>query len=217
MPVSSNYIPVYIAVDGLRIVVAGAGRIATRKLADLVGQGACIEVYGNTCSPEIKEWAQAGWLVYHQGLPDINVITANTLLINTIADSKWGQICRQRCNEVGALLNDATNAEAGNCIMPATVRCGQALLAIATGGASPRLTKLLKEDWQRRYGDLGQVLDDMKEMRALVRKKVDSSHEREAFWKERITTATLLALEKGKWPDVKGEIEDAIGRLGLKS
>lgn len=63
--VSSGGSPVYLAgldLRGRRVLVAGAGRVAARRVPALLAAGAAIEVVAPTACPQIEAWAASGRL-----------------------------------------------------------------------------------------------------------------------------------------------------------
>ncbi|HEV7686348.1 MAG TPA: NAD(P)-dependent oxidoreductase, partial [Acidimicrobiia bacterium] len=54
--------PVSLSLGGRRVLVVGAGRVATRRVADLLGAGARVDVVSPAVSAEIEEWAADGRL-----------------------------------------------------------------------------------------------------------------------------------------------------------
>ena len=49
--------PVSLTLDGRRVLVVGGGKLATRRVADLLEAGARVEVVSPTVSQEIAAWA----------------------------------------------------------------------------------------------------------------------------------------------------------------
>src|SRR5712692_101965 len=58
---STGY-PVSLSLDGRRVLVVGGGRVATRRVGDLLDAGARVEVVAPAVSAEITAWAEAGRL-----------------------------------------------------------------------------------------------------------------------------------------------------------
>ncbi|MBK8464099.1 MAG: hypothetical protein IPL36_14120 [Nigerium sp.] len=62
-----NGSPVYLAgldLRGRRVLVAGAGRVATRRLPALISAGAEIQVVAPAATPAVRGWARAGLLTW---------------------------------------------------------------------------------------------------------------------------------------------------------
>ncbi|HEV3362960.1 MAG TPA: NAD(P)-dependent oxidoreductase, partial [Acidimicrobiia bacterium] len=49
--------PVSLVLDGRRVLVVGGGRIATRRVADLLETGARVEIVAPVISEQIAAWA----------------------------------------------------------------------------------------------------------------------------------------------------------------
>lgn len=60
-----NDYPLFVDLTGRRVLVAGAGTVATRRVADLLRAGAEVEVVAPQASADILDWAVAGHLRWH--------------------------------------------------------------------------------------------------------------------------------------------------------
>jgi siroheme synthase-like protein len=61
--VSPTY-PVSLVLDGRRVLVVGGGRLATRRVGELLETGARVEVVSPAASAEIAAWADSGRLTW---------------------------------------------------------------------------------------------------------------------------------------------------------
>jgi uroporphyrin-III C-methyltransferase/precorrin-2 dehydrogenase/sirohydrochlorin ferrochelatase len=60
--VTTTY-PVSLTLEGRRVLVVGGGKLATRRVADLLEAGARVEVVAPTITQEIADWADQEQLV----------------------------------------------------------------------------------------------------------------------------------------------------------
>jgi precorrin-2 dehydrogenase / sirohydrochlorin ferrochelatase len=77
-------------------------------------------------------------------------------------------------------MDDAPNCDFA---APAVVRRGELMLAIGTGGASPALTRRLREDLSERYGEhWAEIVATLREVRSSTRPLLPNLAERSRRW-----------------------------------
>lgn len=196
---------------GHRVACVGGGRIAARKLRGLLGRAAVV-VIAPTVTEEIAAWAEQGRLRHEAREFRATDIHAGDLVI--LAAPAAAVAVRTAAREQGAWLNDAIEATAGEVHLPAVWSTGGLAGTIATGNASPRLAKLLKNDLATEYAALGAALPELAVLRRRVKELVPDGRAREAFWRQHLPDDAVARIRRGEWGNMKGEIEDAISRLG---
>ena len=148
-----RYYPMFMDLTGARCLVVGAGRVGRRKLAALL---ACGPAFVLVLDPSREALCLAQAMPRPEGcelrcearefLPsdvtDMRLVFASTP--SARVNSAVAQVCRTcgiPCNTAGP-LEDAK----GSFLVPSRVDVGPLTLALSTGGASPALTKALRED-----------------------------------------------------------------------
>lgn len=141
-----KHYPLFLNLTGQKVVVIGAGQVATRKIRTLLAAGAKVTVISPEATPAIHRLKKVRWLArpYRQGdLRSARLVIAatNDLRVNE-------RVCRE-AKRRGLLVNCIAPPAAGNFIVPALVRRGGITLAISTGGASPAFAKSLRQELER--------------------------------------------------------------------
>ena len=119
------FYPLFLQLEGKRVVVVGAGDLAERKTRDLRDAGADVVATGERYEPGVLDGA---WLV-------VSATEDASIRARVAADT----------SERSVFLLAVDDVEHGTAISPAVVRRGPVTIAISSGGEAPALTRLLRE------------------------------------------------------------------------
>ncbi len=137
--------PVFLKIENKPCLVVGGGKVATRKVGDLVDEGAKVTVVASRASKEISEWAQKG-AISLENREFQKGDTHDYFLV--IAATNDHELNRSIFEEVGTakLFNSVDEPDICNFYAGAVVKRGKLRVAISTSGAFPALTKKIKKD-----------------------------------------------------------------------
>lgn len=211
-----RHFPVFLHVDGRRIVVSGAGETAVAKLRLLLKTSARLVVFGKDADPQVQLWARDGKLTLHERpLADGDALCAAMLYAandDDIEDARVAEIGRQ----AGALVNIVDNLQDSQFITPAMVDRDPVVVAIGTEGAAPVLARKIKADIEER---LPNSLGTLARIGQAFRKRAEMIAQgpaRRLFWSRYYDGAGADALERGGEDAVRSTLEslltDAIER-----
>ena len=175
--------PIFLNLAGQRVVVIGAGRVATRKTRSLLAAGASIAVVSPAATAAVRRLAAARRIRWIRRRYRSGDLRGARLAVAATNDEK---VNRQVCADArrrNLLVNCAAPPAAGDFHVPSLVRRGGVTVAISTGGASPALAKQIRRDLEQFLGDRYAGL--AKRMRALrqTAKKTSSEKERRARYR----------------------------------
>lgn len=138
-------------------VVVGGGPVAARKVTVLRASGAQLRVVSPRLTPQLRLLAHSGQLEW-RARPYAPDDLAGALLVFAATDSP--DVNRQvalDAQAAGALVTVADAPELGDFSVPATLRRGELVVAVSTGGGAPgyarRLRELLEAMLGPEYGD----------------------------------------------------------------
>lgn len=134
-------------------VVIGGGRVATRKVTSLLHCNARVRIISPDLTDDLRnllphpsiEWRQRPFIS-----GDLHGATLAFALTNNPTAQK--QITRE-AKSLGILLNVADNPQACSFQTPASLHRGDLLIAISTGGNSPVLSSIIRQELEARYGE----------------------------------------------------------------
>jgi precorrin-2 dehydrogenase/sirohydrochlorin ferrochelatase len=138
---ASAVLPVLLNLNGRRVVVVGGGAVGRRKAAATRAAGASVRLIDPAPRPDDLtdpglEWVSAPYRPEHLGGAAL-VFAAAPPAVNAavVADAAAR----------GVWVNSATDPEAGDFHLPATLSVGGLTVAVGTGGAAPALARRVRD------------------------------------------------------------------------
>ncbi|CTQ31805.1 siroheme synthase CysG [Jannaschia rubra] len=145
-----NHFPVFLALEGRRVLVAGGGDAAVAKLRLLLKTTARITVVARDPAPEIAAWASAGKLTLIRRAQEPGDALCCVIAYGAHEDAALDARTLRLASADGALVNIVDNLEASQFITPAIVDRDPVVIAIGTEGAAPVLARRIKAEMEER-------------------------------------------------------------------
>ncbi|SES17116.1 uroporphyrin-III C-methyltransferase / precorrin-2 dehydrogenase / sirohydrochlorin ferrochelatase [Tranquillimonas rosea] len=179
-----KHFPIFLAVEGRRIVLSGGGDAALAKLRLLMKTEGRITVFAADPVPEIEGWADQGKLrlVRRAAEPGDALCAALFYAANDddAEDARVAALARAD----GALVNWVDNLGESEFITPAIVDRDPVTVAIGTEGAAPVVARKIKKDLEESLPSaLGLLARIGKAFRPMV-EALPMGRKRRDFWSE---------------------------------
>lgn len=132
--------PVYLAgldLSGRRVLVAGAGRVASRRIDKFLDAGADVTVVAPVASPRITDLAADGRVRWEQRPVAAEDVHGAWYVLAACDDAAANALVSDACEEQGVFCVRADDARAGTAWTPATARHGAFTLGVV-GRRDPR-------------------------------------------------------------------------------
>ena len=135
------YFPMYINLEGKKVIVVGGGKAALRKINSLLYFGAKIAVIAPKVCDEIK--AIKGINVHESNvaldiLQNADIVVAATRRADI--NDKIGNYCKAQ----GIMVNVADNRELSSFLFPGVIVRGDLVVGVTTGGNSQAVSKQIR-------------------------------------------------------------------------
>jgi siroheme synthase-like protein len=141
VPVDDPLYPVGLVVAERAVLVVGGGRVAARKVADLVACGARVTVV----APEVDDaLARRGDVMIERRRYRAGEAAGYRLVVTATGDRAVDQQVFDDAEAAGVWVNSADDPERCTFTLPAVVRRDPVVVAVATGGHSPALATWLR-------------------------------------------------------------------------
>lgn len=137
--------PFFINLTGKKIVIVGGGNIAARKAKTMETEHPEITFVAPDFSEAVLELSKRkGYTVIQREAKPDDLNDAFVVILATNDGQINNALAKQLSpNQLVCVVDEAEN---GNVIFPAVLERGQLQIAITTNGASPKLTRKLKQD-----------------------------------------------------------------------
>lgn len=178
-----QYFPLFVDTQGLRVLLVGAGEVATRKLDLLARTDAVIHVIAPDIAADIDTYHQQGRIrlsrrpVTQDDIADIDIVylaTANEQLNMDFAD-----IAKDR----GIWVNVVDNPGYCRFITPSIVDRGRLVVAISTAGAAPVFARTIRSRLETMLpASLAPLFDFVASKREEVQQSLTGVKDRRLFW-----------------------------------
>ena len=146
-----DYYPIQLNLKGKQVIIIGGGKVAQRKLAGLLDTGAQITIVSPEITDTIREYCQSGKVIWKQKSFTRDDLEKMFLVIAATNDPEMNKDVK-RFVSTHQLLLMVDDPEESDFILPSVMNRGRLTLTVSTSGASPTLTKKIKEDLAQQYG-----------------------------------------------------------------
>ena len=203
--------PVNLDIGGKRCLVVGGGPVAARKVKALLLCGGVVQIISPDAAPAIARLAEAGsieWLqrTYRAGDAE------DAFLIFAATDDPAVQMqIAEDAARYHVLLNSAGEPELSDFHVPAKIRRRDFVIAVSTGGGSPALALLLKEQLAREYGEeYGVLVELMAKIRRQVVTRQSIAEENKALFRSILELPVLDSIRQRRWGELEGLLRQVL-------
>ena len=141
-----GYYPVSVDLTGRPCLVVGGGAVALRKVAGLVEAGARVTVVSPSLTRSLLKLAAEAGLHWRPREYAHGDAAGFVLVMVATADRSVSAAVAAECRERGVLVNCADDPVRCDFILPSVFRRGAVMVAVSTGGTSPTMARLVREE-----------------------------------------------------------------------
>ena len=191
-----KYYPVYLNLKGRRVLVVGAGPVASQKLPALIGSESHVHVIAPDAVPEIRGLARDGKIKWSSRFYRKTDIQGASLVIAATDDPALQKKIVRDARAHRIWVNVVDVPTLCDFIAPAVIDRGDIQIAISTGGAAPALAKYLRRKLEpiigKEYAEFAKIL---RKMRPDILKL--PKDRRVSFWERVVSDAFFEEVRQG--------------------
>ena len=207
-----KHFPIFMAVEGRRIVVSGAGDAALAKLRLLLKTQAKVTVFGTDVHADVAKLAAEGKLTLVRRSLEPGDATCAVLFYAANDNDAEDARATKLAQADGALTNWVDNLGASQFITPAIVDRDPVTVAIGTEGAAPVLARAIKADLEehlpRALGPLARIGKSFRKMANAL----PFGAPRRAFWSDYYFGAGPKAFDAAGEDGARAALDDLLSQ-----
>ena len=151
-----KYYPINLDIKGKLCVVIGGGRVAERKVKNLLPCGGRVRVVSPDLTDVLSKWVRQGKMDYTRSEYRAGHLKGAFLVYAATSDRKVNAKIARDAARRGLLVNVADSATSSTFILPAVVRKREISIAVSTNGHSPAKSVCIR-DWIKEFIEKGKL------------------------------------------------------------
>lgn len=192
-----SYYPICLNLDYKKVVIVGGGHVARQKLQSLLPTKAEILIISPAILPEIEDYIRQGVAVWHEKEFEASDLDGAALIF-AVTNREEVNDAVEEATQHWQLLSRADAKGHVDFINPAVVRRGDFLLTVSTSGASPTLTRKVKEELAVAYDDAyEQYVAFLKQARLELMNKIENPSIRKQALQALVSSEILQWIRQG--------------------
>jgi precorrin-2 dehydrogenase/sirohydrochlorin ferrochelatase len=167
-----GYYPVFLNLAGRRCTVVGGGTVGERKVEGLLESGANVTIISPRLTERLESLVKDGAVRHVAREYRTGDLVDTDLAFATTDDGALNARIYADAREKGIWINAADDPSHCDFILPAVIRRGELIVGVSTGGASPALTRAIREDLEEYFTeDFEQLVQVAAEVRRELRQR----------------------------------------------
>lgn len=205
-----GHYPIFLNIEGRRCVVIGGGPVAERKVEGLLRDGASVTIISPSLTKCLESLANEEKIRhlardYREG----DLAEYQLAFVATDDDGVNAAVAREG-SERGVWVNAADDPAHCDFILPSVLRRGELVVAVATGGSSPALSRVIREElesyFSEDYATLAAIAAEVR--RELKERSVNPKAE---DWRQALGNGLRRLIAAGKQGEAKAYLLKRLG------
>ncbi|MAS82913.1 MAG: uroporphyrinogen-III C-methyltransferase [Legionellales bacterium] len=177
--------PIFLKLENRPCLVVGGGRVAARKIEQLLKANAKVTLIAPKISSVLNKFIEDKKITFLEKSYERNDLASMEMVIAATDDREVNNKIAEHAKSKKIMINVVDNPDAGTFVMPSIIDRSPVIVAVSTGGASPVLTRLLRARLEilipASYGKLASLISIFRET---VKERFPSIDERRRFWEQ---------------------------------
>lgn len=208
-----NAFPVFIRVEGRRVVIVGGGAEALAK-ARLISQStARVVIVAETVEPDLAAWIAQSDAIHLAEAYNPAQLAAAAMVFAATGDEGSDRRVVADARSQGLCVNAVDRPELCDFYTPALVNRAPVCVAVGTGGAGPVLAQMIRARIDRMLSpSLGALARIAETYRAAVERLLPKGNARRQFWSAFFEGAPARAMEVGHIDEALAAADELLAR-----
>lgn len=186
--------------------------MAERKALSLLEAGADITIISPTLTPKLHALSESGKITHLIKQFEDKDLTDAFLVIAATDSPEVNSRVALACGKKQVLVNVAVPPEQGSFIVPSVVERGELLIAVSTSGASPALSKKIRQELEEKYGPEYELfLRKLSLLRNRIREEIPDEKSRKRVFQALVDSDILDLLRRGDTHEAEQRMAELSG------
>jgi len=208
--VSAFLFPVMLDLEGRECLVVGGGVVAARKVAGLLDAGARVTVVSPVLAPAVLDIARDGRLRWRPRGYATGDVAGFALVMVATDDDDVNALVAAEARERAIWVNCADDPARCDFILPSVLRRGPLTVSVSTGGASPTVAHMVREELEAvlppDYAALTEVVADVR--RGLRERGIAPAAQR---WRDALDGELKRLVAAGRPAEARERLRERLG------
>lgn len=174
--------PIFLKLNGRRVIIIGSGAVAARKAQSLLAAGAKLLIVAEHIQDKLTYLCQNQDAKLIESAYSTDYLAGAFLVIAATEDYQLNKQIYEDCRQSQILCNVVDVPELCDFFVPAVVRCGDLQIAISTDGRCPAYAALLRKKIEKNFTDKhGEFLIELDLIRKRIIANVSDTAERKVL------------------------------------
>lgn len=210
----AHLFPVFLNLVNKKCLIIGGGKVAERKIRDLLIYDAPITVISPSAENNIEHWASQGIITWKpRRFQDFDLDDVFLVFLATDNKDLNHQVVNL-CREKQVLVNAVDDPANCDFYVPSVVRRQSLAIAISTEGKSPLFAKRMREELQQVItAEYGKFVEILGEQRERIKTRVPDIETRKEILTSLVYSDILELLKAGENEKVRERVEQCMSFL----
>lgn len=213
-----DYLPIFLNVKGKPALVVGGGFLAARKAELLLRAGCRLTVLAPALGEDLARLAETHDFAHKRGELTAADLAGCVVAFGCSHDRSINRKLCELAAAAGVLVNITDQADSCDFIMPAVVDRSPLLVAVASGGTAPLLSRMLKARFETTipaaYGRLAEFAGSYRER---IKALVPDMTRRRRFWETMIAGPVAEHIYSGQIEQAEALMERLLAEAASDS
>lgn len=205
-----GYYPIFLELTDRPCVVIGGGGVSERKVEALLGCGAKVTVISPVLTERLESWVRQEKICYIAREYQVGDLAGYELVFVATDNDAVNTAVSAEGRERHLWVNAADDPAHCDFILPSVLRRGELVVAVASGGTSPALSRVIREELEayftEDYATLTEIVAEVR--RELKERSLAPSAE---MWQKALNGDLRRLIKGGKQEEARAYLLKRLG------
>ena len=207
------YYPMFADLEGRRCVVIGGGVVAQRKVTMLLRCGARVTVVSPDITNRLSAYAKQGRIQHISRRARPTDVRGAWLVYAATDDQRINEQVYRTATQLRIFTNVVDQKPLCSFIAPAIFTRGSLTIAVSTGGASPSLSKTIRDELAQRVGtEYVPLLRLLGALRPIAKRRLPEYRDRKRYFDQLVKGRVVDLIRAGKRREARAEALSLLAR-----